>query len=173
MPEITLVKRGEISLTDTERSLVHRVLFDMIDGLGALNQKRWRRFWNRFLRSEPGEMATITTASQRMGSYHRRHMLIESKVFAGQERIASFETFRYWLKLGAGFVDWMPGPKGGVVPVPRSISYAACEEGVFREFHDAAIAFLRTEHAIAYLWPKLPREQRFDAIDNILLPFEE
>jgi len=173
MPEITLVKRGEISLTDTERSLVHRVLFDMIDGLGALNQKRWRRFWNRFLKSEPGEMASITTASQRMGSFHRRHMLIESRVFAGQERIPTFEQFRLWLKLGAGFVDWMPGPKGGVVPVPRSISYAACEEGVFREFHDAAIAFLRTEHAITYLWPKLPREQRFDAIDNILLPFEE
>ena len=50
------------------------------------------------------------------------HMLIESRVFAGQERIASFETFRYWLKLGAGFVDWMQTQRWdiGIAPLAET-----------------------------------------------------
>jgi hypothetical protein len=173
MAEIQLVKRGNLVLTDSESAIVRRVLFDVVDGLGDTAKKRWRRFWNGILKAEAGEMAIITTATKRVGAFHRRHMLIESRVFDAQERIADFEQFRLWLKLGAGFVDWMAGPRGGVVPVPKSISYAECEEVTFREFHDAAMRFLRSDHAMAYLWPKLPPQQRCDAVDAILLPFEE
>lgn len=173
MPDITLVKRGELALSAADSSVVRRVLFEWLGGLGERDQKSWRRFWNFFLRAEAGEMVTIKTATKRIGVFHRRHMLIESRVFEAQERIKDFDQFRLWLKLGAGFVDWMAGPRGGVVPVPKSISYGECDEVEFREFHDAAMAFLRTDHAMAYLWPKLPAKQRCDAIDTLLLPFEE
>lgn len=173
MAEITLVKRGELALSEADSSVVNRVLFDWIGGLAERDRKSWRRFWNFFKRAEPGEIVMIKTATKRSGPFHRRHMLIESRVFDAQERIDDWEAFRYWLKVGAGFVNWLPGPKGGVVPVPKSISYDECDEDVFREFHDAAMAFLRTDHAISYMWPKLPPQQRCDAIDALLLPFEE
>lgn len=173
MPEIALVKRGPIVLDDRDNSAVRRVLFEMIGGLGEMHQKRWARFWSGFLRAEPGEMVTITTTTKRSGPFHRRHMLIESRIFEAQERIPEFESFRLWLKIGAGFVDWMAGPKGGVVPVPKSISYSECEEGVMREFHENAIRFLREPHAIKFLWPKLPDAQRFDAMEALLAEFDE
>lgn len=173
MSDIVLVKRAPLDLSERDSALVRSVLFDCIAGLGELHQKRWARFWNWFLKAEPGEVAEIRTRRERHGKFHRRHMLIETRVFDAQERIKGFEQFRYWLKVGAGFVDWMAGPKGGVVPVPKSISYAECEEDEMREFHEAAIDFLRTEHAIAYLWPKLSVTHRRDAIDAVLDEFNE
>lgn len=173
MSEILLVKRADPDLTAPESAVVRRVLFEAFGGLDDKSERRWRRFWNGLLRAEPGEIATVQTARKRSGPFHRRHMLIESRVFDAQERIADFEQFRLWLKVGAGFVDWMAGPKGGVVPVPKSISYAECDEDTMREFHEAAIAFLRSQHAIAYLWPKLPALQREQAIEAVLQEFDE
>lgn len=66
---------------------------------------------------EPGEFAIIEFVIPRSSPYHRRHMAIESAVFNAQERFDDFEQFRVWLKVGAGWVDWCAGPKGGAVPV--------------------------------------------------------
>ena len=100
-------------------------------------------------------------------------MVLETRVFQAQERIKSFEQFRLWLKLGSGFVDWMAGPRGGVVPVPRSISYKKCDEDAMRQFHDDAIEFLRTEHATRYLWPHLDAAAGESMIEAILGEFGE
>jgi len=173
MSEITLVKRAPLQLDDSQSSAVRLALFETIGGLGETSEKRWARFWNWFLRAEPGEVATITTTRKRSGPFHRRHMLIESRVFDAQERLTDFEQFRVWLKVGAGFVDWMPGPKGGVVPIPRSISYAECEEDVMREFHENAMRFLRGPHAARFLWPHATDAQRDAAMDRVLREFDE
>jgi hypothetical protein len=173
MSEITLVRQQPTAATEEERAVTRNVLFGIIDGLGEVNRKRWRRFVNMLFRLEPGEMATITTHKARSGQFHRRHMKIEMTVFEAQERIADFEDFRLWLKIGAGHVTWMAGPRGGVVPVPKSISYAKLEDGEMREFHDNAVAFLRGDHAIKYLWPKMPDAQRHAAMDALMNGFGE
>lgn len=173
MAEIVLVKRGALQLNEQESATVRRVLFELIDGLGDVHKKRWRRFWNGFLRADAGEVATVKTARKRSGPFHRRHMLIETRIFDAQERIADFEMFRDWLKVGSGFVTWCPGPKGGVFPVPKSISYDECEEDVMREFHESAIAFLREPHAAKFLWPKQPAVQREAAMEALLSEFNE
>lgn len=173
MSEITLVRQQEVSIPEADREVVRRVIFSIVDGLGDLNRKRWRRFFNGLLKLEPGEMVDIKTHKARLGWFHRKHMKLETRVFEEQERIAEFESFRLWLKLGAGHVEWMPGPKGGVFPVPKSIAYDKMEQGAFEEFHHNAIAFLRTPHACKYLWPKLPDLQRIDAIEALLAEFNE
>ena len=172
MTDITLVRQHDIEISEADRGAARRVLFGIVDGLGERGKKQWRRFVNGLMRLEPGEMVDIKTHKARSGPFHRRHMLIETRVFEAQERIAEFEDFRLWLKLGAGHVTWMAGPKGGVVPVPKSISYAAMEEDEMREFHEKCIAFLRSEHAVKYLWPKLPMAQH-DAIEAVLAGFNE
>lgn len=173
MSEILLVRQQAAEIPEPDREAVRRVLFGVIDGLGDQGKKRWRRFMNGLLKLTPGEIVEIHTKKPRSGVFHRRHMLIESRVFDAQERIVEFEQFRLWLKLGAGFVDWMPGPKGGVFPVPKSIAYDKLEEDAFREFHENCIAFLRTPHACKYLWPKLPEQQRAQAIESVLEDFDE
>lgn len=173
MSDIVLVRQSPVEIPEPDRAAARKVLFGMVDGLGAVHKKAWRRFVNMLLRLEPGEIVEIMTRKQRSGPFHRRHMALEQRVFEAQERIEHFKDFRMWLKLGAGFVDWRPGPRGGVFPIPRSIAYSELEEGDMRQFHDDAVAFLRTEHAGKYLWPHLPAVARIDAIEAVLGGFGE
>lgn len=173
MAEITLRKNDERALSEEQRQLLRDTLFAMIDGLSEADQKSWRRFWNWIVKARRGEVFSIETWAPRQGWFHRKHMAIEASFFKCQDRIKTFEQFRAWLKIGAGFVDWMAGPKGGVVPVPKSISYKKCDEDTMRQFHEAAIAFLRGEHAPRYLWPHLTPLKAAEMVEAILCEFEE
>lgn len=173
MSEITLVRQATSSLSEFEKDAARRVLFGYIDGLGERGRRQWRRFFSMLLRLEPGEMVQIQTHKTRLGWFHRRHMAMEQAVFETQERFEDFESFRTWLKVGASFVDWYPGPKGGVIPVPRSISYANLEQGDMEQFHADAVNFLRSEHAGATLWKHLGPAQRIEMIETVLRSFGE
>lgn len=174
MPEIVIVRQEDMQVTEADKDATRRVIFGTVDGLGEINRKRWRRFWSTLMRMEPGETATIRTHKARSGPFHRRHMAMEQAVFEAQERFTDFERgFRDWLKVGAGHCVWFPGPRGGVFPVPKSISYAEMEEGEMRDFHESAVAFLRTEHAGKTLWPHLKPLQRTEMIETILRGFGE
>lgn len=172
MAEITIVRNHQAPVSPADKDTALRVLFGHIDGLGEKGRKQWRRFINGLLKLEPGEMATIQTHRERVGWYHRKHMALESQVFESQERFEEFEAFRVWLKVGAGHCDWVPGPKGAVVPIPRSISYSKLGQDEMEAFHDAAIAFLRTEHAQKVLWPHQPAAMRSEALEELLASFE-
>lgn len=173
MPEITLVRQDPAAISEADKDTARRVIFGMVDGLGEGGRKQWRRLWRRILGLEPGEMMEITTVQPRLGWYHRKHMALEQAVFELQERFAEFEDFRTWLKVGAGHVNWFPGPKGGVIPVPRSISYGKLEQGEMEVYHAAAVNFLRTEHAGATLWRHLSPTARIQMIETVLGGFGE
>lgn len=171
MSTFTLVRQQTAPVQQQDKETALRVLFGAVDGLGEVNRKAWRRFMRGLLRLEPGEMAEVSTRRERTGWYHRKHMKLESRLFEEQERFLNFEQFRNWLKVGAGFCDWVPGPKGAVIPVPRSISYSTLEQGEMEQFHADMLEFLRTEHAAKVLWPKLPALQRVEAVEAVLSEF--
>lgn len=172
MPEITLVRQDH-PLDRKRMAEALRELSEVVDGLGEKDRRSWRRFLRGMTRLEPGEMAQITTLMPRVGPFHRMHMAMEQAVFAGQERFTDFKAFRDWLKLGAGHVEWLPSPTGpGLVPVPKSISYSAIEEGEMREFHRATVDFLRTDMAQSRLWPHAPAEARGALIERVLEGFD-
>lgn len=172
MAEIVLVRSQAPSLTEEEKAIARRVVFGFVDGLGEHGQRQWRRLWNRLLRLEVGELVAIQAMQPRSGPFHRRHMLIEQKVFDAQERFDQFDQFRYWVKVGAGWVTWAAGPAGGVVPIPRSTSYAAADQEEFQQFHDQVMRFFRGPHAAPYLWPGAP-ERAHQLMDTILGEFNE
>jgi len=173
MAEITLVRQQAAEIPEAEREIARRVLFGAIDGLGDRGRKQWRRFIGGLFKLEPGEMVEIRTHRERLGWYHRKHMALESRVFEAQEKFEDFETFRTWMKVGSGFVTWHAGPKGGVIPVPKSISYAKLEQGEMEQVHADIIAFLRTDHAAKTLWPKMAPALRANAIELVLAEFDE
>lgn len=168
MSEVTLVKQLPLELNEADAAVMRRVLFESVGGLSERDQKGWRRFWNQIKRAEPGEVFSIETWFPRVGAYHRRHMLMEQRVFQAQERIAEFESFRAWLKVGAGFVYWIPGPKGAVMPIPKSISYRKLDEEGMRAFHDSCIDFLRGPHAPKVLWPHLNPADGAEMMETII-----
>jgi hypothetical protein len=171
--EILLARQEGPPPSDDDKAAVRRVIFGIIHGLGEVNRKAWARFWNGVLRLEPGEVVEIRTHRERIGWYHRKHMAIEQRVFESQERFTLFDQFRNWLKVGAGHVDWFPGPKGGVVPVPKSISYASMEQTDFEEYHARVIEFLREPHALKTLWPAMPEGMRLEGMDALLAEFDK
>ena len=174
MAEIVLVRQEEGPIPRAHAEAARRVLFGIVDRLGERGKKQWRRFVNGLTRLEPGEMVEIRTRKPRSGPFHRRHMAMEQAVFEAQERFEQFDPgFRDWLKVGAGFVTWYPGPKGGVIPVPKSIAYDQLEEGDMRQLHEDIVAFLRTEHAARTLYPHLRALDGMAAVERVVEGFGE
>ncbi len=172
MSEVMLTKQIPLALTESESAVMRRVLFESVDGLDDRSKKGWRRFWNMIVKAEPGEVFSVQTWFPRVGPFHRLHMVMEQAVFQSQERIAEFEMFRTWTKIGAGFCDWIPGPKGAVIPVPKSIAYRNLDEEGMREYHEACMRFWRGERAQKVLWPHLDPHQRADMMETVLGGFE-
>lgn len=170
MSEITLVRQHGAVIPEADKAAARNVLFGIVDGLGESGRKQWRRFFNSLMRMEPGEMVEIRTHKARSGPFHRRHMLIETRLFESQEKFKQFEQFRNWLKVGAGFCDWVVGPKGGVIPIPRSIKFSTLEEDEMRQVHEDMIAFIRGPHASKVLWPK---DEGCLGLEAILSEFDE
>lgn len=170
--EIVLVKQTDERLTEDDAAVVRKFLMGHLTGATDKDTRAWNRFVRALNEAGSGEFFSIKTQRARDGRYHRKHMAIISAVFKAQERMADFEQFRLWLKVGSGFVTWCAGPKGGVFPVPRSISYATCEEDEMREFHEGVVDFLRTVHAQHYLWPDAPPATAAEGMDAILNRFE-
>lgn len=168
MADITIVRQGAEPLSDADKEAIRLGIFKAFDGLGDTNRKKWRGFWKRLLQLEPGEMVDIKTYQPRLGWYHRKHMLFEQRLFEAQERFENFEQFRCWLKVGAGHCDWVPGPKGGVFPVPKTIAFAKMEQAEMEVFHADCLAFVRTEHAGKTLWKHLSEPKRIEMIEDVL-----
>lgn len=173
MAEIQLVRQQQAEISEPDREAARRVLFGTIDGLGDHGRKQWRRFVNGLFKLEPGELVSIITHRPRSGEFHRRHFAIVSAVFEAQERFEHPESLLCWLKVGAGWVTWAAGPKGGVVPIPRSISYAKADEDDFRDFHERVMRFLRGAHAAKYLWPHLKGGKADEMMNSLLAEFNE
>lgn len=170
--EIVLVKQTDARLSDEDQAIVRRFLFEHLSGATDKDTRGWNRFVRAMNESGSGEFFSIKIQRQRSGVFHRKHMGLISKVFKSQERIEDFEQFRLWLKVGSGFVTWMAAPKGGVIPVPRSINFNSCSEDEMREFHDGVVQFLRQPHAQKYLWPNAEPAAAEQGIEAILRKYE-
>ncbi|MBV7482502.1 DUF1367 family protein [Bordetella sp. BOR01] len=173
MAEITLIKQEPVEISEEDRAIARRVIFSVIDGLGERGRRQWRRFWNRIFKLQPGEMLDIKTHQERLGWYHRRHMSLEQQMFEAQEALETFRTFRAWLKIGAGHVEYVPGEGGQLQAVPLSISYAELEQAEMEAFHEAAVTFLRSPRAAAQLWPHMSAVAAGNIIDRVLGGFGE
>lgn len=170
MSKVCLVRTGmEVPAT---LDAVRNFLFGVFDGFRQDDRKGWRKIWKRLMGLEPGELAVIEFVIPRSGPFHRRHMAIISAVFDAQDRFEDFDQFWIWLKVGAGWVDWCAGPKGGVVPIPKSVSYAKADQAEFEQYHAKVMAFLRGEHAAPFLWKHLGNDAHW-MVDSILTEFGE
>lgn len=147
------------------------LLFGALDGFGKDDRSSWRRFWKRMVGMNPGDTVEVEMIFPRSGPFHRRHMSLEQSVFDAQETFEDFGQFLQWCKIGAGWVIWMPGPDGQMVPLPESISYAAADQDEFQKFHEAVVRFLRGDHAASVLWPHMKNPS--DMMTAILRGYDE
>lgn len=171
MSQITIMRTDKMLPAAMDQ--VKDFLFGALDGFNRDDKRAWRRIWKRIKGMEVGEMLAVEMHMPRSGPYHKRHMKIEQSVFDAQERFQDFEQFRYWLKVGAGWVTWAAGPKGGVVPIPKSISYANADQEEFTRYHEAVVEFLRGPHAAKFLWRHLGADGSAAMMNEIMEGFDE
>lgn len=173
MTQSLVMRDRSIQLSESEMSAANKAMTHGLRGIDEKNHKRWMRFLKHAFSLEHGEIVEIGTRAPRSGPFHRFHMATEQAVFNAQDRFTQFEMFRNWLKIGSGHVEWVPGAKGGIVPLPKSINYMEMEEPQMREFHAAMLAFLRGPHAALYLWKHLGADKAAEMMETILMDFDK
>jgi hypothetical protein len=152
-----------------ERDVLRRFFTMHLVGMDPENDRRWRRFVRDLFNAEAGEGFQILRYEERGGPYHRMHRAFLTRLYDSQERYRLKDKLHAWLKLGAGFVEWQEGREPGTLwPRPRSTAFHKCSEDEIREFHDAAVDYLRTERAQRFLWRHLKSDQRMAMLEAVL-----
>lgn len=135
-------------------------------GLGDTNSRRWMKFRRAVDGLEVGETLRFHYSIPRSPKHHRFFFWRLGALFARQESFEDEDHLLVFLKVGAGYVDFMPGHDGQLVAVPKSIAWHSLDEQGFIEFGQRMNAFLWTPAAQLALWPHLDAQRRYDMVEQ-------
>ena len=141
-------------------------------GASEKDKKAYVAFKKKVDELAPGEIYQLTVWFPRNQKLHGLHFALLSTVFDNQEQFADLDQLRMWLQVGAGHAEFLPGPTGRMVAIPKSISFGAMDDADFQDHHEKMKDFLRSQHARQFLWPHLSVEEQDAMVDTILSQFE-
>lgn len=139
-----------------------------LEGVGERSQKAYEGWRKHVLAMMPGETLRFSWRKPRSQKFHAYFFGVLGALFDTQEQFLKVDHLRAWLTVGAGHCYFAPGPDGRMCALPESIGWETMGDDEFREFVDAAWAFLRTERAGAFLWPLMTPAARSEAIERLL-----
>jgi hypothetical protein len=142
-------------------------------GIDDKNDRAYGRFRKKLENLRPGDTLAFDFKIPRSPKFHRLHFVMLGAFFATQEVFDEDERMRKWMEVGAGHVDFMPGPDGQLVALPKSISYESLDDEEFHAVHESVKAFMRSPQAYRYLWPHLNDEGREAMVEAVLTEFEQ
>lgn len=171
--DIVLCKRTDVRMSGEDASTVRRFLFQSVDGAADRDKKAWRSFWRSVADAGVGEYFSITIKRRRNSRFHKLTMKVLTVVFEAQETFTDFRIFRSFIKLGAGFVDFVPNPDGEIKAIPKSASFDEASEDEIREFFQNACQFLRSGRAQKTLWPALSAQIAEQSMERLLRQFDK
>lgn len=143
-----------------------------LDGLTDADKRAYGRFRVKVGNLGHGDTLAFEFKLPRSPRFHRLHFAFLGALFDCQEVFDDPERMRKWIEVGAGHVDFVPGPAGELMALPRSVAYEALEDSDFREHHLKVIGFLRTPGAYRFIWPHLSDDGREQMINAILEEFD-
>ena len=141
-------------------------------GFGEKGARAYARFLKAVRELEIGELLSFNYCVPRSPKFHRYHFALLKAVFDNQEQFNDENQFRKWTEVGAGHCEFVPGPKGRMVALPKSIAYDALDDEEFADVHANVKAFLRTVHARRFLWPHLDDGKAAEMVEALLEEFE-
>lgn len=149
---------------------LHRGQDGKLAGHTDKDARAYAKFRKRIETLGPRETLSLKWTEPRSGAFHGRHFAMLDVVYQAQEQFADPDQFRKWAEVGAGHCDFVPGPNGRMVALPRSINFETLDQAEFEPIHEAVFTFLRSEHACRFLWPHLT--DGADMVGTILAEFE-
>lgn len=144
-----------------------------LGGFTEKDKRAYRRFKKLIDDLAMGELFTLRFWVPRAPKFHRLHFGMLGSLFESQEQFVDADEMRMWLQVGAGHCEFVPGPKGKVVALPKSIAFDKLDDIEFGEHHAKVKDFLRSEHAQAFLWGHLDKAKRAEMVEDILREFEQ
>jgi len=137
-----------------------------LDGFGDRGRRAWAKFRKIITDLEVGETMGFSYQLPRSPQHHRFFFARMQALLDRQEAFADLDHLLIFLKVGAGFVEFMPGPGGQLVAIPKSIAWERLEEQDFIEVKRQIWDFLWTDVAQTSLWPDLSAMQRYVMVDQ-------
>ena len=151
-------------------TLVKDINTGKLAGMTDKDKRAFDRFVER-TRTLDRSCITFDWKEPRSGPFHRFFFAALNSVFEAQERFDDLEQLLCWAKVGAGFCEFIPNPKQGMVAIPKSIAFSKLDQAEFKPVADAIFGFLRSEHARSVLWPHLYESASFEMIERALESF--
>lgn len=143
-----------------------------LEGWSPKDARAYRKFLRTLQGLSVGDFCTVEFWFPRDSALHRKHFKLLKTVFDQQERFEDLHEMRMWLQVGAGHCIFVPGAGGEMIAIPRSINFKTIDDAEFYEHHEKVKAFLRSDHAQAFLWPHLSAGTRVANVELILEGFE-
>lgn len=137
-----------------------------LEGFGEKGRRAWQKFTKIVSELEVGETLQFSWQMPRSPGHHKFFFGRIQALLDQQETFQDLDHLLIFLKVGAGFVDFMPGPDGMLVAVPKSIAWHRLDEQEFCEVRRLVWDFLWTAPAQAALWPHLDEHQRWAMVDQ-------
>lgn len=140
-----------------------------IDDAAERSYAKWKKLVAEL---EIGQTLTFTYRMPRSPSHHR---FLFAKLGALLERTEAFtdlNKLRYWLVMGAGYADFVPGLNGQLHAIPQSMDFDSMDEAEFSELHLKIDGFLWTAQAQQTLWPQLDDDGRYRCVESFLQEFQ-
>lgn len=132
-------------------------------GFGEDNDRAYKRFKAWLKRMEPGEFFTFSYKRQRNIKFHRKFFALVTFVAENSDTYDNKEKALVAIKLAAGHCDFLPDPKGGgLIAVPRSISFTEMDQDQFDAFYEAAV-----NGVLAHILPYMNRVALDQAVEEV------
>lgn len=141
-------------------------------GFTEKDQRAWAKFIKVTKEMGEGEIVGFSIWFPRSPKFHKLHFAICKAIFEAQEQFNDMEDLRKWLYVGAGFAGFLPGPKGKMVAIPKSIKWEKLDDAEFAETHARVVAFLRDLYCTRFLWPQMSDADASNAMNDILDGFQ-
>lgn len=143
-----------------------------LQGLDEKGQRAYAK-WRKLVEDLPiGQTLTFSYRLPRSPSHHRLFFAKLNSLLSRTEAFTELDKLRYWLVMGAGYADFVPGFGGQLHAIPRSLDFDSMDENDFQDLHRAVDTFLWTAHAQQVLWPHLDDEDRYRCVEIFLQEFQ-
>ena len=144
-----------------------------LTGFSERDKRAYGKFKKALNDLADGELFTLSTWFPRNPKLHRLHFAMVNALAEQQEQFDDPEPLRKWLYVGAGYADFLPGPNGKMLAIPRSIAFDKIDDAEFSELHAKVIEFMRSHYCQSFLWPHLEESKRGSMVEMIIEEFEK
>ena len=143
-----------------------------LQGIDDKGQRAYAKFKRVVEGLAIGATLSFSYRQPRSPAHHRLFFAKLNSLLGRTEAFDDLDKLRYWLVMGAGYAEFLPGENGELHAIPRSIDFDSMDEADFYELHKAVDTFLWTSRAQTTLWPHLDDEKRYRCVESFVAEFE-